>query len=271
MAKTKATRKSKTGAPSVRRPPLAAFNQGEAVTIVAINQSTIPYEQWKAAKSFQDLITVLQKYAAVFAEYWHIPCTVVVGDRFQQGCWAMVFTDNADVAGALGYHDTTPDGYPLLHVFVQTSLTDGDVPSVTASHELAEALGDPCCNLTFEMPDGTTGAYETADAVERDSFLIDGIPVSNFVLPAWFEPFPRPRYDYLGRCRRPFQILPGGYLPVKQGGVWTQIFGSKKAAKRYNAAAHPRMRLRPLPIRDYRKSRPKRARPRTGQKIVAAG
>ena len=40
-----------------------------------------------------------------------------------------------------------------------------------------------------------------SDPVEEDIFLVDGIEMSNFVHPAWFEPFKHPpgtKFDHLG-------------------------------------------------------------------------
>lgn len=226
------------------RPIAAAFDQGETPTIVCINASTVPFASWQAGKDFAFFIALLQEYADIFAGVWHTPCKLVVGDKMVAGQWAAVFTDNATVAGALGYHDTTPDGLPLAHNFVQTSLADGELPSVTASHELAEMLVDPAVNLCAMGPRGLIYAYESCDAVERETFPIGGVQFSDFVYPAWFEMFRRAKYDYLGRCQRPFQILPGGYMPVLGRRGWTQIFGSTAAEKKYKASEHRRSQMR---------------------------
>jgi hypothetical protein len=60
---------------------------------------------------------------------------------------------------------------------------------------------DPIANLWAEAKDGTEYAYEICDPVEESSFVVDGLQISNFVHPAWFEPFKHPpgtRYDHLG-------------------------------------------------------------------------
>jgi hypothetical protein len=78
--------------------------------------------------------------------------------------WNMIFLDDADAPGALAYHDLTKDGFPVLKVFVKTTLADNALVSVSASHELWEALVDPACQLWADGP-GREYAYETADAV----------------------------------------------------------------------------------------------------------
>src|SRR5271154_5703301 len=62
--------------------------------------------------------------------------------------WWLTILDDSDQAGALGYHDLTPDGLPLGKVFAATDLKYGNSWSVTASHELLEMLADPNINLS---------------------------------------------------------------------------------------------------------------------------
>ena len=64
------------------------------------------------------------------------------------GTWWLVILDDSDQAGALGYHDLTPDALPMGKVFAGTDLKLGYTWSITASHELLEMLADPNINLT---------------------------------------------------------------------------------------------------------------------------
>jgi hypothetical protein len=120
---------------------------------------------------------------------------VPAGTQPAPGSWWLVILDDSDQAGALGYHDLTTGGLPLGKIFAKTDLTAGQQRSVTASHELLEKLGDPDINLTvFVQPDATSGtlyAYEVCDACEADQYgyAINGVTVSDFVYPAWFESF----------------------------------------------------------------------------------
>jgi len=211
---------------------MAAFDHGQVPTIACINKATVPL-----GVNFDRLIGALQKFVdTCFTPIWGTPARLVTSTKFIPGAWAMAFIDNADVQGALGYHDLTPDGLPLSKVFVETTLMDGQKVSVTASHELCEMLVDPAINLCSTGPRGLIYAYETADAVEEEEFSVQGIAMSDFVYPAWFEGFRRAgsaQFDYLKKVKRPFQILKGGYMPVFKNGMWTQIFGSPAKAKRF--------------------------------------
>jgi hypothetical protein len=235
------------------RPPLAAeFDQGQVPSIACVNRATTAL-----GVDWTHLVAALDEYAnAVFARIWGTPAKIIdagTGPAIPSGCWAILFLDNADEPNALGYHDLTPEGLPLSKVFVRTTLEDGQKVSVTAAHELAEMLVDPGIQMGAIGPDGHTWyAYEMADAVEREEFTVKGVAMSNFVYPAWFEAFRAPnsvKFDHLGTCKRPFELRPGGYMPIYRNGNWTQIFGSQEAAQRFNLTRHPRTQARPHQMR----------------------
>ena len=150
--------------------------------------------------------------------------------------WQFMYFDDADTAGALGYHDLTHNGQPISKVFVKTTIKDGEFVSVTACHELFEMVIDPIANLWAEASDGTEYAYEMCDPVEEDTFVVDGIQMSNFVHPSWFEPFQHPsgtKFDHLALLKKPFSMTKGGYVIVKKRGRVSQQFGSKAKEKRF--------------------------------------
>ena len=212
----------------------AAFDRGQIPTIACFNRATVPLG---VGVDFDRLVATLQQFLdQLFVPVWGTPARLVKTTGFRKGTWALAFLDTADVANALGYHDLTPDGLPLSKVFVRTTLGDGQKVSVTASHELAEMMVDPAINLCSTGPQNRLYAYETADAVEEEEFLLEGVPLSDFVYPSWFEVFRKPRstqFDHLTKVTRPFQILSGGYMSVFQNGRWTQVFGSRAKAARF--------------------------------------
>jgi len=217
----------------LRRPTFGAFNQGNVPTIACFSQATVAL-----GVDLDKLIAAMQAFIdRDVAPVWGTPAKLARSTGFIKGQWAMVFLDNADQPGALAYHDLTPDGLPLSKVFVRTTLKNGDLVSVSASHELVEMLVDPAINLMTTGPDPkATYAYESADPVEALSFPVEGIPMSDFVLPAYFEIFHKPNsvhFDYMDKLSKPFQILSGGYQIVFKGGKWTQIYGSKAKARAF--------------------------------------
>ncbi|MFI5247974.1 MAG: hypothetical protein ACHQWV_05420, partial [Nitrospirales bacterium] len=168
---------------------------------------------------------------------WGTPAKLIKTTDFVKDAWAMVFLDNADQPGALAYHDLTPGGLPLSKVFVKTTLADGELVSVSASHELVEMLVDPAINMMTTGPDAKTMyAYESADPVEALSFDVKGIAMSDFVYPAYFEVFRKTgsaQFDHLNKIKKPFQILSGGYQIIFKSGKWTQVYGSASKKKSF--------------------------------------
>lgn len=231
----------------------AAFDQGQLPTIACFNKATTGL-----GVDFNRLIAALQRFVDdYFVPVWGTPAKLVKSRGFRKGAWALAFLDRADVASALGYHDLTPDGFPLSKVFVQTTLESGQPVSVTASHELAEMLVDPAINLCAVGPDGVIYAYETADAVQAVTITVDGLPMTDFVYPSWFEDFRKPgstRFDRARKVKRPFEILPGGYMSVFKDGRWTQLFGAQ--------GKRPRMRIEERRTNRGRRARLRRSTPR---------
>ncbi len=189
---------------------------------------------------------------------------VVPGENPPPGASVLALLDNADQAGALGYHDVTPDGYPVGKAFVKTTLADGGIVSVTVSHELCEMIGDPDINLVAEYDDprgriSRLYAYENCDACEADSLAYDinGVKVSDFVYTSWFQQFRRQgsvQFDFMKKISAPFQLLPGGYIGVvdlKRGFGWNQLTADESKATRLSSRA-------PIGSRRERRRTPRR-------------
>jgi hypothetical protein len=150
--------------------------------------------------------------------------------------WQIVFLDTADEAGALGYHELLRNGQPISYVFVKTTIDAGELVSVTAAHELAEMAEDPFANYWAQKGDGDMYALELCDAVEENTYLVKGVPMSNFVLPTWFDMTVRPagtKYDYLGKLKAPFSMTHGGYVITSSAGKVKEVFGSLEKEERF--------------------------------------
>jgi hypothetical protein len=203
------------------------------IKISLMNRSTVLTDA-----QVQAAVPSLQKQVhRDFAPVWGVDADLVFVGRNanpQSGTWWLGVFDNSDVADALGYHDLTQDGLPIGKIFAGTDLQVGASWTVTASHELLEMLGDPDINLTALVQDsdtsGTLFAYEVCDACEADEFgyKIDGVLVSDFVYPAWFESFRAEnssQFDHGKQITQPFALLPGGYIGVfdiASGTGWSQ-------------------------------------------------
>ncbi|MSP41645.1 MAG: hypothetical protein EXR70_24430 [Deltaproteobacteria bacterium] len=141
------------------------------------------------------------------------------GDAIIYLCVAAKTTD------ALGYHEKHNRGIPYGFVFSELSELLDESWSVTLSHEALELIGDPDVNLLAMGPHPKHSRrtvfhwYEMCDAVQDESYEIDGVEVSNFVLPLYFTGTEERggRNDFLnrshdGRTLRSFGVNPGGYI-----------------------------------------------------------
>lgn len=225
-----------------------------AVINEATNVSDAEAERFAAA--FQD------QMHEDFAPVWGLDASigfVPKGEKlFDAGHWWLVLLDNADQAGALGYHDFTATGLPLGKVFVETTRRYGGLWEVTGSHEGLEMRADPDISLCViaeneSYPHGALYAYENCDAVENDQFGYErnGVRLSDFVTPAWFEPPRGAAVDFRGVISEPFELARGGYISVldlarpHQG--WQQITARREVNARARAPIGSRRERRRTP------------------------
>ena len=217
---------------------LAIMNESTVVTDTAV-EAMLPAlaQQWNT-----DL-------AAAWAVESVAMTSVQRGTQPPAGAWWLVFLDDSDQAQALAYHDLTAEGLPIAKVFVKTIAADGSSLSVGTSHELCEMAVDPWLNAAFQDLQGTFWAAEVCDPVEDDSYgyTIDGVLVSDFVLPAWFDPSPSVKgpLHHGGLAMAAFAVLDGGYAQkFTATGQWQQVNGAQVRASRLNEAPYGSRRER---------------------------
>lgn len=198
--------------------------------IAVLNRSTVLKDSTLA-----EICAALEKQVmSHFAPLWGIGSHIRFVQRSDltswRGCWNIVVADTSDEAGALGYHSLSPEGLPVGFAFAKTTQLYGGEISVTISHEVLEQLLDPYINLCAEdSARGVFVALEASDAVEDDSlaYKVDDVLVSDFVLPAFFDPTAASRkdvrYSYRGNVHAPFALAQGGYEAMYVPGKgWTQ-------------------------------------------------
>jgi hypothetical protein len=135
--------------------------------------------------------------------------------------------DSIDIKDAAGYHEKNFKGISYAFVHVDLSAQLEEPWQVTFSHEALELVGDPQTNLLVQGPHPDPGQhgrlvfhwFEMCDAVQSEIYEIDGVPVSNFVLPLYFTEGEQSggRNDFLGtinnkKSLRSFGVNPGGYV-----------------------------------------------------------
>jgi hypothetical protein len=124
-----------------------------------------------------------------------------------------------------GYHDRHFSGIPYGVVYLELSKKLKEDWTVTLSHEALETTGDAENNLLVQGPHPKKPRsqvfhwFEMCDAVQDETYQIDHVNVSNFVLPLYFTSSEERggRNDFLGtiangKSLRSFSVNPGGYI-----------------------------------------------------------
>jgi hypothetical protein len=185
-----------------------------------------------------------------FARFWH---TAHYRIRFMgrkgapHGCISAVFQNKGPVQGALAYHWTERNNLPSITVYAGTGVYYGFDNSVSFTHELFEMAADPVTsyvNVGYPLDyvwleqrdtsikesynDAIGWMSEVADPVEADSFLVDGVRISDFVTPAWFGDGVGGRFDFMGLCQQPLWLRPGGYATFLTQNGFQQVVNFRK-------------------------------------------
>jgi hypothetical protein len=139
-------------------------------------------------------------------------------------------------SGDEGYH-VDDNGIPSAVVFTHGNGGDDQEVFATLSHEVLEMIADPSLNLYASTYRKFRGRYhrafvgiEVCDPVEDCLYKIDGIKVSDFVVPEWFESERKAgslKFSFKGNVRAPLQLAKGGYMDVVINNRLSQHGGAK--------------------------------------------
>lgn len=188
-----------------------------------------------------------------YTPHWNIPASLEylgkqpppADDVSKHDTGIVYLQDKADIEGALGYHDLTAKGLPVGFVFLDIAAQIGEPWPNTASHEILEMLGDIDVNVLYMGPHPTKKRNvmhwgEMCNAVQAQSYQIDGVTVSNFVLPPYFRTNAEAgvKSDFMGSGLKPFGVNRGGYIgfydPRKGDHETYMLKGDAEAARRFN-------------------------------------
>jgi hypothetical protein len=95
-----------------------------------------------------------------------------------------------------------------------------DAWTVVLSHEVLEMVADPFGNRLIaaahplDRSQRVKYLLEVCDPCQAIWYPVNGVPVSDFYLPRYFDPVAvdRMRYSFTGEIGEPLEILPNGYL-----------------------------------------------------------
>lgn len=193
-----------------------------------------------------------------FAPHWNIHATLKLEGALPgqinidsvanlRGNAILYLIDDFDRDDPFGFHNLSNRGIPFGVVFTELARELGEEWSTTLSHEALELVADAEVNRLAmgPHPDDPNRQvyhwYEMCDAVQSETYDIDGVKVSNFVLPLYFTNNEEigGRNDFLGTVQngktlKSFGINPGGYVGFydPQLGKHDQRFGNNLAKKR---------------------------------------
>lgn len=151
-----------------------------------------------------------------FASYYHADAQLIQTVVAPADAWTIYVEDNGKdmFREGLGYH-TVIGGIPTAYIYAKWGGKDWPL---IFTHELFEMLADPY--LKSFAHGWRWWLLEPADPVEDPQFAykINGVTISDFVLPAWYSRRGKPPYDFTNSVKRRGQILVGGYAVAFLGG-----------------------------------------------------
>lgn len=194
-------------------------------TIAVVNRSSVPARDVAAAVK-----AVQYQVSHEFKVAWGVDAIVSVSAAAAKkpGAWPCFITDKpgpGDPADALGYHDVTPAGLPVLYLFAGL-LDDPRGLASLMGHEVLETLADPWAEwASITMVGGVQSAViaEVGDPVEEDAYPspVNGLPLTNFVFPSWFRADGAGPWDQMGTLSGPLTKTAGGYWQhINLSGRW---------------------------------------------------
>jgi len=204
------------------------------ISVINISHGAVPDAELQRA-----IRAVNRQICEDFGPYWGFGSQLRLEDKTgrgrgqspvdpadMRGDAILYLRDVVKVSDADGYHDRHFSGIPYGIVFLELSKKLKEDWTVTLSHEALELTGDPENNLLVQGPHPKKKGkqvfhwFEMCDAVQSETYKIDDIAVSNFVLPLYFTSSNERggRNDFLGtitkegKTLRSSSVNPGGYI-----------------------------------------------------------
>jgi len=192
-----------------------------------IHLALVPVTKIKFNDVAQVSAAIQKQIIRDFSPIWTIEATIdpfPTPDDVPVGYWPIFIVDTFEKGGQHKTVNNQPFGL----------VAAGKSWSLAASHEALEMLADPSGN---RLVAGTSPAdanarveflVEVCDPCqsEHESYTVNGIMVSDFCTPEYFDPVgvTGARYSYTGKVTAPHQVLPGGYLSWRDpaSGDWFQ-------------------------------------------------
>jgi hypothetical protein len=204
------------------------------VAIVSLTSDVSTRNILRAAAAVQKQIT------RDFIPYWGLRATVDAFEDLESVPSdyrpVVVFGDADELVGRLEFAIGAQQAARLIDDFERNRLSGlhlnaftrepfalvaaSDVWSVALSHEVLEMIADPFGNRLvaaahpLDPRQRVKYLVEICDPCQAMWYPVNGVPVSDFYTPRYFDPVQvnRSRYSFTGALELPLQILEGGFL-----------------------------------------------------------
>ena len=204
------------------------------IQIAVVNRATalVPRE------TLAPIVAAIQRQVSEhYYPHWGVDAELTLYDAsaaLPEAAWVLGILEDEAGAADPGWHDVTATGQPVMKVFAADIAAEGESLSNALSHEVLETLGNPHTNRFVQDSKNQKRFWddERVDPVQadEDGYEIDGILMSNFVLPAYFDPdlAPEGPFDWSGLLKGPVPATtPGGYIAYVEDGKWSEEAGPK--------------------------------------------
>ena len=160
---------------------------------------------------------------------WNLTATVNFANSADPAAWVCRLYDGDPQSTALGSHDLSAVGVPECQVNVPAAQYFGVPVSVVLSREIVDMVVNPWLDgivlSPFNLGPNSAVAYlrESADPVGGLTYSIDGVSVSDFTFPQFWQNAPSwgAPLDFLHRATSQLQPIGGGFLKAR----WITPFG----------------------------------------------
>jgi hypothetical protein len=220
--------------PLTREIPIRSILQAAAAVQKQITRDFTPFWGLNATvDAFADLESVPSDYhqVVVFADPDELTAELEprIGERY-----AADLIDDFERDQLSGLHLNAFTRQPFA--LVQAT----DTWSVTLSHEIIEMIIDPFGNRLIaaahplEAGERVKYLLEVCDPCQAVWYPVNGVPVSDFYTPRYFDPvgLDGTRYSFTGAIERPQQIIEGGYvswIDPDDSGLYQLAAGAREA------------------------------------------
>lgn len=190
-----------------------AINRLTKTKICIVNYSSLETDAIEKVRS-----ALQRQVNEHFAPVWGKTADLEIwseGKQLESGTWWLTISADKSDTDYHAYHIINRDSVPEGRLFLESIASDGLDWSVVASQEVLEMLANPGGNLYAMIPSRTgydLYQKEVCEPCLRDSkyvYEIDGVTVSDFVYPAWFEKYSQPektKFDHLGKVSLPLYL-----------------------------------------------------------------